>query len=201
VTLFPETIETDRLRLEALTLDAVDVRRFYERCSRHEPDIEAVTEYLNWSPHEHPGETREFLAHVTDQREDGEGATYLIRPREGEDGAGEVAGVCGLGVDWDRRTGTLGAWLRKRFWGRGYSGERAMALIEVAFERLDLEVVAVTHAVENEKSRRAIEKYVERAGGDPEPDGLLRNWLVTEDGPRDVYRYTVERAGYESSRE
>jgi ribosomal-protein-alanine N-acetyltransferase len=46
-----------------------------------------------------------------------------------------------LSIDWDRRVGTLGTWLRKSYWGRGYSSERAAALIELVFEQLDLEII------------------------------------------------------------
>ena len=125
-------------------------------------------------------------------------ATYVMRRREGEPGAGEIAGFTGLSCYWDRRTGRLGSWLRKRFWSRGYSGERAAALIELAFERLDLEVVAVTHNADNEKSRRAIEKYVEAHGRRCE--GRLRNWLPYGEAVADEYRYTISREEYAASR-
>jgi RimJ/RimL family protein N-acetyltransferase len=88
-------------------------------------------------------------------------------------------------------------WLRKPFWGRGYSGERAAALMELAFERLDLELVAVTHLVGNEKSRRAIEKYVEAHDGRHE--GRLRNRDATGEDPRDLHRYTVSAEEYRDS--
>ena len=98
-------------------------------------------------------------------------------------------------IDWDRRTAILGVWLRKPFWGRGYSGERAAALMEIAFERLHLELVAVTHDAGNEKSRRAIEQYVERFGG--RHDGLIRNAEVDGDGtPVDQHRYSISREEY-----
>lgn len=192
--LFPETIETDRLRLEAADPDAVDVLKLYEICSS-DPGIEDVTEYVTWEPHSTPKETLEFLEDVAEGREDGERASYVVSPREGEEGAGEVAGMAGFGVDWDRRTMTLGTWLRKRFWGRGYSGERAAAFMEVAFDRLDLECVAVCAAADNERSNRAIEKYVETHGGRRE--GLLQNWVVLDD-PVDCYRYTVSQEEWEA---
>lgn len=192
--LFPEVIGTERLALERLARDNVGVRQFYRLCSRHEPDIEEVTRYLTWTPHATPKETAGFLELVEDQWEEGTGATYLLRPRETEPGAGEVAGVGGLTIDWERRTGTLGTWLRKRFWGRGYSGERADALLELAFERLDLELVAVTHEVGNGKSRRAIERYVERHGGGH--DALVRNADVRDGDVIDQRRYSVSREQY-----
>ncbi|WP_128476232.1 GNAT family N-acetyltransferase [Halorussus pelagicus] len=189
--MFPERIETDRLVLEPLTPQNVDVLDFYPHASHRNPHIEEITEYLSWDPHQTPKETREFLDSQAEVWDAGEVANYVVRPKEGEDGAGEIAGAAGLHPDWERRTGILGTWLRKPFWGRGYSGERAAALMEVAFDRLDLEVVAVSHHADNEKSRRAIERYVERFGGQCE--GLLRNFETSPDGPVDAYRYTVTR--------
>jgi RimJ/RimL family protein N-acetyltransferase len=133
---------------------------------------------------------------VTDRRREGEGTDYLIRPRDGEDGAGEVAGATALSADWETRTAELGIWLRKRFWGRGYSGERARALMEVAFERLDLSAVVVTVHSGNEKSMRAVERYVEAHGGHHE--GLLRNFHTDrDDEPADVHRFSVTDEEYE----
>jgi RimJ/RimL family protein N-acetyltransferase len=189
--LFPDRIETERLVLEPFTTENVDLLAYYRHVSRDNPNIEEITEHLSWDPHETPKESLEFLKSQEEARAEGEDATYVVRPKEGEDGAGEFAGMAGLHPDWDRRTATLGTWLRKPFWGRGYSGERAAALMEVAFERLGLEVVTVTHEVGNEKSRRAIRKHVEAHGGQHE--GLLRNGAPGSDGPVDLHRYTVTR--------
>ncbi|MFC4447961.1 GNAT family N-acetyltransferase [Halorussus aquaticus] len=189
--MFLERIETERLELTPLTPENVDVLEFYRCVSRRNPNIGEITEYLSWDPHEMPKETAEFLESRTEARSAGEDAAYVIRPKEGEDGAGEIAGATELHADWERLTAVLGTWLRKPFWGRGYSGERAAALMRVAFERLDLEVVAVTHHADNDKSRRAIEKYVAAHGGQHE--GLLRNAGLAPDGPVGVHRYTVTR--------
>jgi len=195
---FPGTIRTDRLRIERLCHDAVDLRHYYRICSADD-DIDGVTEYLSWDPHESIRETKSFLDMVERQWENGESAAYVIRPRQGEPGGGEIAGGAGITVDWERDTGTLGVWLRKRFWGRGYSGERAAAFVELAFERLGLDLVAVEHQVGNERSKRAIEKYVDRFGGSY--DGRLRNWAVKADEVRDQHRYTISREEYRRSRD
>ncbi|OSO98854.1 GNAT family N-acetyltransferase [Halorubrum ezzemoulense DSM 17463] len=190
--MFPETIETDRLRLEVRSPEHVDLDECYRICSS-DPGIDEVTEFVTWDPHETKKETLEFLERGRERFEEGEAATYVIYPREGEDGAGEIAGFGGFGVDWEKRTATLGTWLRKRLWGRGYSGERAAALAEVAFADLDLDVVAVGHHPDNEKSRRAIERYVDRLGGRRE--GRLRNELVYADGTvHDEVRYTISQS-------
>jgi ribosomal-protein-alanine N-acetyltransferase len=198
--LFPERIETDRLELAAMTTESVDVLDFYRICSGEAAEaIEEVTENLTWEPHDHPKETIEFLELVEDKRESDDGTEYLIRPKTGEDGAGEIAGAAGLTLDWDREFGELGIWLRRRFWGRGYSGERADALLELAFERLDLPLVAVSHLPGNERSRRAVEAYVESHGGRYE--GHLRNAMTTQDGAVvDECRYTISREEYREAR-
>ncbi|MFT4891835.1 MAG: ribosomal-protein-alanine N-acetyltransferase [Halobacteriales archaeon] len=196
--LFPETIETDRLRLERLD-EAITVLEQYDHVKVGAPHIDEVTEHMTWSPHETPNETREFLDGVTEGWENGDRAEYAIVPCEDEPLAGEYAGSAGMGIDWDRRTGTLGMWLRKPLWGRGYSGERAAAFLRLAFERLDLEIVAVTHLPENEKSRRAIEKYVDRFGGRRE--GRFRNFETHRDeGPVDSVRYTISRDEWAANR-
>jgi RimJ/RimL family protein N-acetyltransferase len=179
--------------------EAVDVREFYRICAgqRDDGDFTEVTEYVTWSPHDDPKETQEFLDGVAERYAEDEGAEYVLRPREGED-AGEIAGAAGLGADWDRDLATLGIWLRRPFWGRGYSGERAAALIEVAFEQLDLDIVMVSHEPNNENSRRAIEKYVEAHGGRRE--GRLRNFVRYQDGRvTDQVRYTIHREEYEAA--
>lgn len=194
--LFPARIETDRLVLEALRTEAVDPLTYYGHASAE--DAGEATTHLPWDPHDHPRESLDDLREAEEAHEAGEHARYVIRPKEGEDGAGEVAGTTGIYPKWERKTATFGIWLRPKFWGRGYSGERAAAMIDLALNRLDLEVVAVAHMDGNEQSRRAVEKYVERFGGQHE--GLLRNFQVNDDGSVvDMHRYTITRGQYAAS--
>jgi RimJ/RimL family protein N-acetyltransferase len=192
---FPDRILTDRLRLDRHDA-AVDALAFYEHAGRRRSEtIADECTHLNWAPHETPKESADVLQSFRDGWRGRENAVSAVVPREGEDGAGEYAGNAGLQVDWERRTGTLGVWLRKPFWGRGYSGERARALAALAFDRLDLDVLAVTTMPENEQSIAAITKYVESMGGREE--GTIRNGLADADG--DVYdlrRFSVTREEY-----
>ena len=189
--LFPREVTTDRLRLVAADTESVDPFELYEYCREGAPHVDEVTRYLTWEPYGTVNEAFEFLETCESAFESGEAAHYAVFVGEGEPEAGEFAGMAGLAPDRDRRLATLGTWLRKPFWGRGYSGERARALMRVAFDRLDLDAVAVTCHAENEKSRRAIRKYVEAAGGHEE--GLLRNHTRYRDGVADSYRFTVTR--------
>lgn len=194
--MFPAVVETERLRLERLCHERVDAFEYYKRLSDADA-LEGVVEYMPWDVHDHPKETFDYVDRSERQWDEGEKARWVVRPREGEDGAGDIAGQASLEPHWGRRLATLGIWLRPRFWGRGYSGERAAALVHVAFEVLDLNVVSVTHTVDNDQSRRAIDKYVDAFGGRRE--GTLRNYVPFEDGPRDAVRYTVSRAEYEAN--
>jgi len=195
--LIPETIETDRLRFAVIRTETVDPLELYEICSA-DPGIETVTEYMPWEPHATPDDTVEFIDHVDEQYQSDDGASYLIRPREGEEGAGTIAGTAGFSLDWEKRTMTMGVWLRKPFWGRGYSRERATAFIELAFDRFDLELVAITVLPENERSIRAIEKYIDAYGG--QRAGRLRNWLTIDGEPADCLRYSISRSEWEANR-
>jgi ribosomal-protein-alanine N-acetyltransferase len=191
--MFPDEIETDRLRLERLTMD--DLFDIYEHSKVGAPDIDEITQYVTWSPQQSLNEAREFIKSQEKNWDEGEGATYVIRPQNGEDNADEFGGLTGLSIDWDRRTGTFGLWLRKPLWGQGYSGERASALMSLAFERLDLDLVAVSHHPDNDASERAIQKYIEAYGGRQE--GLLRNHIVfQDDSVHDEVRYSVSQDEY-----
>lgn len=187
--LFPTRAESERLRYEAVHPDRTDTYELYEHVQSGADGIDDVTRWLTWDAHSHPKETAEFVASVGEQYDDDESVTYAMYPTDGEDDAGELAGVCGLSVDWERRRGTLGVWFRKRVWGRGYSGERARTLVALAFDVLDIEVVAVAHDPENENSRRAIRKYVDALGG--REDGRLRNDVVVDGDPRDTVNYSI----------
>jgi RimJ/RimL family protein N-acetyltransferase len=188
---FPRELTTDRLRLVAADAASLDPFELYEHCGEGAPDIDEVTRYLTWGPYGTVNEAFEFLERCESRFDEGEAAHYAVFVGGNEPESGAFAGMAGLTVEWDRRLATLGTWFRKRFWGRGYSGERARALMRVAFDRLDLDAVAVTCHAENGKSRRAIRRYVEAAGGREE--GLLRNHTRYRDGVADAYRFTVTR--------
>lgn len=193
--MFPATVQTDRLRFERLHRENVTVRDFYEVVG---PGSEAMFEYVPRDPVGSMGEAADRLIRFEGQWNDRERAEWLLRPKDGEAGAGEIAGFAGLIFQWDRRRAMPAIRLRERFWGRGYSGERADALLELAFERFDLECVTVPVHAGNERSKSAVESYVERHGGRYE--GLARNDAARSDGPADRHRFSIVRSEYEASK-
>jgi RimJ/RimL family protein N-acetyltransferase len=188
--LFPDRIETERLLLERLCRENVDTLAFYDCFAAGVAD-EEVFEYVPQDPWQTPKEAHDRIEDAEERWQEARAAEYVVRPRKGEERAGEIAGTTHLHCEWDRRTARLGLILRKPFWGRGYSGERAAALMELAFDRLDLELTTAGYNEGNRKSKRAIEQYVETHGG--QYDGVLRNWVPMGEEIDNLHRYTVTR--------
>ena len=196
---FPETLRTERLRFEQLCREHVPVDEYYTLVGRGaNPAVDEELRYIPREPVETVGAAADRLAAFERRWDDRERAEYALRPRDGEPGAGELAGTAGLLFAWDRRLAKLAVRLRKRFWGRGYSGERADALLELAFDRLDLDCVAIPVHAGNEQSRRAVESYVDRWNGRYE--GLLRNDGARSDGPVDRHRFSISREEYDNAK-
>lgn len=195
--MFPEAVETDRLRLQRFD-EAVELDEAYEYFDRDET-VEEELRYLTQTPDDTPKETFDRLQEAEENWTDAESALYAVFPRGGEDGAGELAGDAKLSVEWDRQGAVLGVRFRKRFWGRGYSGERAAAMLAVAFDHLDLDVVWAGAVADNDNSRRAIEKYVDRYGG--RYDGLIRHWVPLDDAVADIHNFSITHEEFEENRE
>jgi RimJ/RimL family protein N-acetyltransferase len=189
---FPVEIRTDRLRLRRATREVVPALELYEHGRTGAAGVEDVTRYVTWDPYRSPKEAAEFLDRIEDRWEAGESAVYAVFPRDGEDGAGAFAGTAGLHFRWDRDAAAFGIWLRKPFWGRGYSGERARAFFEVAFDELDVSLCAAEAIPANERSVRAIERYVEAAGG--RRDGEFRHRIERDGDPESTVRFSVTQA-------
>lgn len=189
--MFPETIETESLTLQPLSRDHVDVRRFYDRFGADAAHADAVFEHVALDPYATVKDARDQLVDAEDAFEDGESAEYAVYA------GGDLAGFGGLQLEWERRTGRIGVMLDRPFWGNGYAAEFATALAELAFDDLDLELVAIGHEEGNERSKRFIESWVQRHGG--QYDGVLRNWTPMDGGVADHHRYTVTREEYRAA--
>lgn len=190
---FPERVETDRLVLERLCRGNVALAEYARHVGPDNPHGDEQYRYLPRDPCETLGEAAERLDRFEREWAERERAEYAVRPRSGPD-AGELAGTGGLVLDWERRVAKPAVNLRRPFWGRSYSGERARALVRVAFDRLDVAVVEVPVQVGNERSRRAVEAYVDDLGG--EYLGRFRNDGVRPESPVDRHRFAIAREDY-----
>lgn len=194
---FQEEIETGRLELEQFCRERIDPVDVFEFFSAADESVDEAMAFLTWTPDETPKDTRDRLVDAEEAWEDCEQALYAVRPGETEDETGEFAGNASLKVDWERRVGDVGLWLRPPFWRRGYAGEVGYRLLELAFERLSLEVVVAWHTEDNERARGMMEKYTEPFGG--QYDGVVRNGVVVDGEPRDKHLYTVTKTQWKES--
>jgi ribosomal-protein-alanine N-acetyltransferase len=192
--LFPQRIETDRLLFERVCHDTVDPFEFYEFTMRDDWQ-EGATEHMPWFRFQRLDQVADFIDKAEQAWTERDVARYLLRSKE-EDAA--IIGTTGFGPEWDTRRAGSGIVLAQRYWGREYGLERASVFIELAFERYDLDAYYTTCAAHNEPSRRMIEKYVEKYGGQHE--GLLRQHSSRPDGEvTDQHRFTILREEYEES--
>lgn len=194
--MFPKTFSTSRLSFEQLCHRNLSAKELYETISTASPTIVDETKYLPWNPVRTAKEAEERIDDFETQWEDRSRAEWLILE---DDGTGESTfiGSTGLVCQWEKDLAIFAIWLRKPYWGQGYAGERADALLHIAFELLDFEVVAIPLHSENRKSYRAVGKYVERHGGRYE--GVLRNHAGRYEEPADHHRFSLSQKEYRSA--
>ena len=100
-----------------------------------------------------PGDTRDFIQSVIDQRARNDGYQCAIR----QDGA--IVGVIGHHrIDWPNRLTSLGYWLAADQQGKGLMTRACSALIGFAFEDLLLNRVEISAAVGNTRSIAVIRR-------------------------------------------
>lgn len=188
--MFPETTETSRLTLTQFCQSNVDVFALYDLFKEGGASAAGVFEYVPQEPYESVKDAHDHLTEAETEWNDQQVAQYAVYTA-----SDDLAGSAVLSLDWDRRTGTLGVILARPFWGRDYARECAMGLTEIAFNRLDLEVVAIGYEDGNHQSKQAVEKYIDAVGG--QYDGVLRNWTPIGGNVADHHRYTVTQEEYQ----
>lgn len=187
--MFPERIETESVILTQLSLDDVDVFELYDIFGEGSEKARDVFEYIPQEPFSTVKNAHELLTQAATEWEERERARYAVyRPDE------TLVGVAVLSLEWDRQLGNLAVILARPYWGNDYAGECALALTELAFDRLALEVVTLGYDEGNDRSKAAIERFVDRVGG--QYDGVRRNTTQRGDELVDAYNYSVTREQY-----
>jgi RimJ/RimL family protein N-acetyltransferase len=148
MTLPTPTLHTTRLRLRPFTPADADQLLALHTDTR-------VMRYWDSPPWSGPADAQRFLARCQQLAEDGTGARVAID--RVEDGA--FVGWCTF-VEWDPdfRSATLGYCLEEAMWGQGYATEAAYAVLDWAFDTLDLNRVQSETDTRNVPSARVLEK-------------------------------------------
>ncbi|MFF7249757.1 GNAT family N-acetyltransferase [Embleya sp. NPDC008237] len=160
MTLATPILHTARLRLRPFTEADAD-HLFALHGSTY------VMRYWDSPPWNERARAERFIKMCRTMADDGTGARVAID--RASDGA--FVGWCGL-TAWDEnyRSASLGYCLRDAMWGNGFATEAAHALLEWAFDTLDLNRVQAETDTRNAASARVLEKI-----------GFVREGTLRED--------------------
>ena len=175
--LITPTLHTDRLRLRPFGPgDAEDLYAL-------QSDAEALR-YWDSPPWVHRDQAERFLAQCREMAEQDRGVQVVVQDRA--DGA--FLGWCVLG-GWnpDFRSASLGYCLKPAAWGHGYATEAGRALLDWAFDTLDLNRVQAEADTRNPASARVLEKLGFRL------EGTLREDCIVEGVVSDSWVYGLLR--------
>ena len=136
-----------------------------------------VTRFFSWGPYTDEAQPRDFIEHLTREREAGRRLELGI-VRNADDGP---IGLTGFS-DFSRRDrrATVGTWLGRDHWGSGANNESKALVLSLGFRHLGLHRISALASPDNRRSLRALE----RLGFWTE--GTLRHWHVHDGIPRDV---------------
>lgn len=143
-------IETERLLLRPWNKG--DLQDFYEYAS-----VPGVGEMAGWKHHESIDKSEEILNLFIEGK-----STFALQYKENN----KVIGSLGLHGSWacedenyaHLKLKEIGYVLSKDYWGQGLMTEAVKAVIDYCFKELGFEALAICHYLENEKSKRVIEK-------------------------------------------
>lgn len=145
-------IEIDTPRLLLRPFKETDLNDLYEYAS-----VDGVGEMTGWKHHESIEETKDILhMFISDKN---------VLALELKD-SGKVIGSLGLHDSWanndakyaNLKIKELGYVLSKAYWGQGLMPEAVHAVIDYCFNVIGLDALTVGHFVENNQSKRVIQK-------------------------------------------
>ena len=152
------SLTTDRLTLRPLVpADAAALHRLVN-------DFE-VTRNLTVVPFPYPRDLADdWIASTARELADGSAYQLAITGHEGADEM--LVGVVGLRLDAKARTGRLGYWVGRRFWGHGVATEAAGRLARWAMANLAIDRLAAEVATDNPASAAVLRRIGFRQVGD-----------------------------------
>lgn len=143
-------IETQRLILRPW-LES-DLNDFYEYAS-----VEGVGEMAGWKHHDSIEASEKILQSFIDEKN-----VFAIIHKE----TAKAIGSVGLHHSWanddaeykDLKLKEIGYVLSKNYWGKGLMPEAVKELIKFCFDKCDLDALTISHFINNNQSKRVIEK-------------------------------------------
>ena len=174
-------IHTNRLNLRPLSIEDLDTVHAYAA------DIEN-TRYMIHLPNDTIKETIEFLARITAEWQKEEPGFYEFAVTLD----GELIGAVSLALNEQRTEGELGWIINKRYWGKGYATEAAMAVRDFSVNKLNVFILTAHCDYRNTASRKVMEKIGLTLVKD---DGVRQYPNTTETARELVYSCNLPRCG------
>jgi ribosomal-protein-alanine N-acetyltransferase len=160
-----EFVAADLPALERLARDP----RVREHAPSQSRAVATAQRLASQGPPRHPQRRRSFEFAVVQRR------------------GGKLIGACDLALTGPGQ-GDIGYMLAPRHWGYGYGTELVSGLLDFAFRVADLKELSAVVAIENDRSRRVLDKAGLRW------DGLMRRHARFAGRWWDCHRYIVDRA-------
>jgi 8-oxo-dGTP diphosphatase len=131
-----------------------------------------VTRTLAELPYPYPRDLAdEWIASAAAQLADGTAYHLAITGHEGEQET--LVGVVGIRLDSPRRTGHLGYWVGRAYWGHGVATEAARRLASWAFANLSLDLITAEVTIGNEASCAVLRRVGFRQVGTGQRESLI----------------------------
>lgn len=142
------TLETERIILRKISVDDAD--DMYEYSKEY-----GVTKYLTWSPHADKGVTLDYLIYLQDRYKTGDFFDWAVVCKDTD----KMIGTCGFTRFHFKDNGAeIGYVLNPNYYGKGIATEVVGRVVRFGFENLRLERIEGRFMIENEASRRVMEK-------------------------------------------
>ena len=142
------TLETERLMLRKIK--NYDLKDIFEYS--HDPK---VSEFLLWSPHESEYTTKMYIKTVKKYYRAAKFYDWAIVHKD----TGKMIGTCGFtDINIITNSAEIGYVLNSDFWGQGIACEALQKVLNFAFEKLELQYVEAKYMINNERSKRVLEK-------------------------------------------
>ena len=122
-------------------------------CLYHFAKNPNVGPIAGWPPHESVKDSLNIINTVFSKKE-----TYAIVKEDIPIGCVGLLFHQDTNHFWGEDACELGYWIAEEYWGNGYAAEASQRLIEHAFDELNIETIYATYRIENDQSKRVLEK-------------------------------------------
>ena len=177
----PPVLETSRMCLRKLRMR--DAKMLFQWTSDPE-----VARYVLWEAHQKIGDTRSYLRYMKSLYRQGLPSSWGMELKE----SGQVIGTIGI-MGWmpEHRSAEIGYSLGKPWWHQGYAPEALARVIQLMFEKTEINRIEAQCDVRNPASARVMEKCGMKR------EGLLRQRVRNKGEMADVLLYSILREEYQ----